>query len=126
MDELSHILESPKATAGKLIFRYLSAHLHLGLFEKVESLIKSHKFAVSLTNGENLASMTILERELTRLRDESLKGRYDLQGMLNEQMSIQRNEKPPLMFIDLSHHHAECNRNDLFEIRPCRVRNERK
>ncbi|CAF2428321.1 unnamed protein product [Rotaria sp. Silwood2] len=120
INELSHVLESPKTTAGKLLFRCLSAHLHLGLFDKVESLIKSHKFNIGLTNGENLAALTILEKELTRLRDENTKGRYDLQGMLCEQMSIHKKDKSPLMFIDLSHYHAECNRNDLFEVRPCR------
>jgi hypothetical protein len=118
IDELSHVLESPKTTASKLLFRCLSAHLHLGLFDKVESLIKSHQFATGLANGENLASLIILERELARLRDESTKGRYDLQGMLREQII---NDKPSLMFIDLPHYHAECNRNDLFEVRPCRV-----
>jgi hypothetical protein len=46
--------------------------------------------------------MAILERELIRLRDESTKGRYNLQGMLH-------------------HHHAECHRNDLIEIRLCQV-----
>ncbi|CAF0825830.1 unnamed protein product [Rotaria sordida] len=120
INELSHVLESPKTTAGKLLFRCLSAHLHLGLFDKVESLIKSHKFNIGLRNGENLAAITILERELIRLRDENIKGRYDLQGMLYEQISIHKNDKPPLMFIDLSHYHAECNRNDLFEVRSCR------
>jgi hypothetical protein len=121
IDELSNVLESPKTTAGKLLFRCLSAHLHLGLFDKVESLIKSHKFGAGLANGENLASIAILERELARLRDENTKGRYDLQGILREQISIHANEKPSLMFIDLPHYHAECNRNDLFEVRPCRV-----
>jgi len=121
IDELTNVLESPKTTAGKLLFRCLSAHLHLGLFDKVESLIKSHQFGAGLLNGENLASITILERELARLRDENTKGRYDLQGMLREQIAIHANEKPSLMFIDLPHYHAECNRNDLFEVRPCRV-----
>jgi hypothetical protein len=93
----------------------------LSLFDKVETLIKSHQFGVGLTAGENLASMTILERELARLRDESTKGRYDLQGMLREQIAINANDKPQLMFIDLPHYHAECNRNDLFEVRPCQV-----
>ncbi|CAF3437680.1 unnamed protein product [Rotaria sp. Silwood1] len=120
INELSHVLESPKTTASKLLFRCLSAHLHLGLFDKVESLIKSHKFSIGLINGENLAAISILERELTRLRDENIKGRYDLQGILSEQVLIHKNEKTPLMFIDLSHYHAECNRNDLFEVRPCR------
>ena len=46
--------------------------------------------------------------------------------MLREQIAIQANDKPPLMFIDLPHYHAECNRNDLFEVRPCQVCNKYK
>ena len=121
MDELSHVLESPTTTTRKLLFRSLSAHLHLGLFDKVESLIKLHQFGAVLINGENLTSIAILERELTRLRDENTKGRYDLQGMLREQSTMHANEKLPLMFIDLPHYHREYHRNDLFEVRPCRV-----
>ncbi|CAF1262277.1 unnamed protein product [Adineta steineri] len=116
-NELTHILESPKATTSKLLFRCLSAHLYLGLFDKVEGLLKSHKFGVGLTGGENPASMAILERELIRLRDEGTKGRYDIQGMLNKQI----NNKSHMMFIDLPHHHAECQRNDLFEVRLCQA-----
>ncbi len=116
-NELSHLLESPTATAGKLLFRCLSAHLHLGLYDKVESLLNSHKHGVGIYGGENPASMAILERELMRLRDESTKGRYNLQGLLHEQI----NNKTQMMFIDLPHHHAECQRNDLIEIRPCQV-----
>ncbi|CAF0988554.1 unnamed protein product [Adineta ricciae] len=112
-NELTHILELPKATTGKLLFRCLSAHLYLGLFDKVEGLLKSHKFGVGLSGGENLTTMAILERELIRLRDENTKGRYDLQGMLHKQIT----NKSPLMFIDLPNHHAECHRNDLFEVR---------
>ena len=121
MDELSHVLESPKTTAGKLLFRCLSAHLQLGLFDKVETLLKSHQFGLNFVAGENSASMAILERELIRLRDESNRGRYDLQGILREQVAFNNVEKSPLMFIDLPHHHAECHRNDLFEVRPCTV-----
>jgi hypothetical protein len=117
LNELSHLIGSPTATAGKLLFRCLSAHLHLGLFDKVESLLKSHKFGVGLVGGDNPTTMAILERELLRLKDESTKGRYDLQGMLHEQVA----NKPQLMFIDLPHYHAECTRNDLFEVRPCEV-----
>jgi hypothetical protein len=117
LNELSHLIGSPTATAGKLLFRCLSAHLHLGLFDKVESLLKSHKFGVGLVGGDNPTTMAILERELLRLKDESTKGRYDLQGMLHEQVA----NKPQLMFIDLPHYHAECIRNDLFEVRPCQV-----
>lgn len=119
--ELSSVLEFPKTTASKLLFRCLNAHLHLSLFDKVESLIKSHKFTIGLTNGETLAAITILEQELSRLRDESKKGRYDLQGLLSEQIVINKKEKLPPMFIDVSHYHAECSRTDLFEVRPCRV-----
>jgi hypothetical protein len=126
IDELSNVLESPKTTAGKLLFRCLSAHLHLGLFDKVESLIKSHKFGTGIPIGENSASIAILERELARLRDEDIKGRYDLQGMLREQIAIHGNDKPPIMFIDLPHYHAECNRNDLFQVRLCSVSNRQK
>jgi len=116
-NELSHILESPKTTTGKLLFRCLSAHLYLGLFDKVETLLKSHKFGVGLTGGENPASMAILERELIRLKDEAIQGRYDVQEILHKQI----NNKLQMMFIDLPHHHAECHRNDLFEVRPCQV-----
>ncbi|CAF0848954.1 unnamed protein product [Adineta steineri] len=119
IDELSHVFESPKTTAGKLLYRCLSAHLYLGLFDKVESLIKSHKFGTNVINGQVLASIGILERELIRLRDESIKGKYDIQGMLREQIAINKNDKPSIIFIDLPHYHSECNRNDLFEIRPC-------
>ncbi|CAF1930772.1 unnamed protein product [Rotaria magnacalcarata] len=119
INELSNVLASPKTTAGKLLFRCLSAHLHLGLFDKVESLIKSHKLTIGSTSGENVTAITLLERELARLRDENIKERYDLQGMLGEQISFHKNEKPSLMFIDLSHYHVECNRNDLFEVRQC-------
>ncbi len=115
LNEFSHILESPKLTTGKLLFRCLNAHLQLGLYDKVENLLKSHQFGVGLSGGESPASMAILERELIRLREESTRGRYDLQEMFNEQV----NQKSHLMFIDLPHHHAECQRNDLFEIRPC-------
>jgi len=59
--------------------------------------------------------MAILERELIRLRNESNKGQYDLQEMLNEQV----NNKLQKIFIDLPHHHAECQRNDLFQVRLC-------
>jgi hypothetical protein len=79
--------------------------------------LNSHKFGVGICGGENPASMAILERELIRLRDESTKGRYNLQGMLHEQI----NNKSQMMFIDLPHHHAECHRNDLIEIRLCQV-----
>ncbi|UJR08118.1 hypothetical protein I4U23_012395 [Adineta vaga] len=116
-NELTHILELPKATTGKLLFRCLSAHLYLGLFDKVEGLLKSHKFGLGLSGGENLTTMAILERELIRLRDENTKGRYDLQGMLQKQMK----NKTQLMFIDLPNHHAECHRNDLFEVRLCQT-----
>jgi hypothetical protein len=114
-NEFSHILESPKITTGKLLFRCLNAHLQLGLYDEVESLLKSHRFSVELSGEENPASMAILERELIRLKNESNKGKYDLQEILNEQI----NNKSQIMFIDLSHHHAECQRHDLFEIRPC-------
>jgi len=44
--------------------------------------------------------------------------------MLREQIAIHGNDKPPIIFIDLPHYHAECHRNDLFEVRPCQVRNK--
>ncbi|CAF1030989.1 unnamed protein product [Rotaria sordida] len=116
LHELSHFLESPTATAGKLLFRCLNAHLYLGLYDKVESLLKSHKIGVGLCGGENPVTMTTLENELIRLKDEATKGQYDLQGMLYEQI----NNKSQ-MFIDLSHHHAKYHRNDLFEIRLCQT-----
>ena len=121
IDELSHVIESAGTTAGKLLFRCLSAHLQLGLFDKVESLIKSHKFGMVLTIGDSSASMAILERELNRLRDEDTRGRYDLQGILREQLAINAAHKLPSTFIDLPHYHAEGHRGDLFEIRPCQV-----
>ncbi|CAF2742870.1 unnamed protein product [Rotaria sp. Silwood2] len=114
--ELSRFLESPAATAGKLIFRCLSAHLYLGLYDKVESLLKSHKFGMGLCGGENPAVMATLENELIRLKNEATNGQYDLQGMLYEQI----NNKSQ-MFIDLSHHHAKYYRDDLFEIRLCQT-----
>ena len=117
-NELSHILDTPSATSGKLLFRCLSAHLYLGLYEKVDGLLHSHKLGLGVSGGETPASMAILERELIRLRDEAKKGRYNLQGMLHEQV----NQKTPMMFVDLPHHHAEYHRNDLFEVRPCRVK----
>lgn len=121
INELKNILESPKTTAGKLLFRCLSAQLHLDLFGEVEKLLKAHKFTDGSVSGDNLASIAILERELIRLRNESIKGKYDLQGMLREQILFQTNEKSSLMFIDLPHYHAECDRNDLFQVRPCQV-----
>ncbi|CAF3732153.1 unnamed protein product [Rotaria sp. Silwood1] len=114
--ELSRFLESPTATTGKLIFRCLNAHLYLGLYDKVESLLKSHKFGVSLYGGENSLAIDTLEKELIRLKDEATIGRYDLQKIIYEQI----NNKSQ-MFIDLSHHHANYNRNDLFEIRLCQT-----
>ena len=121
LDELTAVLESSQTTTGKLLFRCLSAHLHLGLFDKAETLLKSHQLGLSFVGGENSASIAILERELIRLKDESTRGRYDLQGMLKEQILINTHEKSPLLFIDLPHYHAECHRNDLFEMRPCTV-----
>ncbi|UJR38207.1 hypothetical protein I4U23_030880 [Adineta vaga] len=117
LDDFSRVLEPSKTTTSKLFFRCLSAHLHLGLYDKVESLIKSPKF----NDGENSTSMIILERELNRLRDEKMKVKYDIQGMLREQIAIDKQEKSPMMFIDLPHYHAECHRNDLCEIRPCQA-----
>ena len=121
IDDLSYILESPKITAGKLLFRCLSAHLHLGLFDDVEGLLQSRQFGANLLDGENSASVAILERESQRLQEEITKQRYDICGMLREQTLIHTNDKLPLMFIDLPHYHSECQRNDLFQIRPCRV-----
>lgn len=117
-NEFSPVFASNKLTTGKLLFRCLNAHLQLGLYDRVETLLKSHKFGIGLSGGENPASMAILERELIRLKNESTHHRYDLHEMLAEQM----NKKPPLMFIDLSHHHAEYQRKDVFEIRPCEDR----
>ena len=114
-NEFSPVFASNKLTTGKLLFRCLNAHLQLGLYERVETLLKSHKFGIGLSGGENPASMTILERELIRLKNESHQGRYDLHEMLAEQV----NKKLPAMFIDLSHHHAECQRKDLFDVRRC-------
>ncbi|CAF4539265.1 unnamed protein product, partial [Rotaria magnacalcarata] len=59
--------------------------------------------------------MATLENELARLKVEATRGRYDLQEMLDEQVT----SKSQMMFIDLSHYHAKYERNDLFEIRPC-------
>lgn len=112
-NEFSPVFASNKLTTGKLLFRCLNAHLQLGLYDRVETLLKSHKFGIGLSGGENPASMAILERELLRLKNESIYHRYDLHEMLAEQV----NKKPSTMFIDLSHHHAECQRKDLFEIR---------
>lgn len=114
-NEFSPVFGSNKLTTSKLLFRCLNAHLQLGLYDRVEGLLKSHKFGVALAGGENPASMAILERELVRLKNESNTGRYDLQEMLNEQVK----KKAQAMFVDLSHHHAECQREDLFEVRAC-------
>ncbi|CAM4877115.1 unnamed protein product [Rotaria socialis] len=114
---LSHFLESPAAATSKLIFRCISAHLYLGLFDKVEMLLKSHRFGVGLCGKENPASMATLENEVIRLKVEATRGRYDLQEMLDEQVT----SKSQMMFVDLYHHHAKYERNDLFEIRPCQT-----
>lgn len=49
------------------------------LFDKVETLLKSKKFNLSLCGrGDSLTPMTILDRELKRLKDEATKGQYDI------------------------------------------------
>lgn len=118
LNELSHSLKSPTAATKKLLFRFLNAHLYLGLFDKVENLLNSQIVTTSLSGVENVLSITTLENDLNRLRDESRKGQYNLQGMLHE-----HTDNKIQMFADLSHHHATCSRNDLFEIRPCQVNN---
>jgi hypothetical protein len=117
LNELSFILQSSKATAGKILFRCLSTHLHLGLFDEVSDILASHKFGVDLVGGENLVSMAILERELIRLKDEAVYERYNIQEVLRQQLD----KNSAFTFIDLSRHHAECNRTDLFEVRSCPV-----
>lgn len=121
MDQLSNLAEIFKNTTGKLLFRHLSAYLHLGLFDQAENLLKSDQFALIFLGRENSGSRDIVERELFRLKDEATRGRYDLQGMLREQILINSHEKSQSMFIDLHHHHSECHRDDLFEVRPCSV-----
>ncbi|CAF1570952.1 unnamed protein product [Adineta ricciae] len=120
-DDFSRTFEQSKGTISKLLFRCLTAYLHLGLYDKVKNLLQSSKFRDGLNYDDNSTSLIVLERELNRLRDESLGGKYDIQGMLHEQMAINKSEKSPLVFIDLPHHHAECQRTDLFEIRPCQT-----
>ena len=101
----------------KLLFRYLNAHLYLGLYDKVANLLKTHKIDIETCNEDYSTSMTLLENELIRLRHETTMGQYDIQVMLHEQI----NNKPQI-FIDLSHYHAKYRRDDLFKIRPCQVR----
>ena len=117
LNELSFIFQSSTATAGKLLFRCLSAHLHLGLFDELGNLLDSHKFGISLVGGENPVSMAILERELIRLKGEAVHERYNVQEMLGKQMD----KNSAFTFIDLSRHHSECSRTDLVEVRSCPV-----
>lgn len=120
IEQLPHLLGSERGCAFSLVTSSLTAHLRLGLYDKAEAQLECLGYGLRPVKGEFSETIEILKNELKRLREEYHHGKYNLQGMLQEE----NRSRKPLPFTDLAHSYATNERSDLFEIRPCTVSSE--